>query len=55
MALGMIATIGGIALAAASRANVSWGFSPALRAGIIAWGWCWKWVAQGSFWSWASG
>jgi ABC-type nickel/cobalt efflux system permease component RcnA len=45
MALGMIATIGGIALAL-SRVTVSWGCSTEPRAGDTMWVGCWRWAAQ---------
>ena len=46
MTLGMIATIGGIALAAALRVTASWDFSHEPRAGGTMRDWRWKWGAQ---------
>ena len=46
MALGMIATIGGIALAAAFARDRFMGLSLELKVGGTAWEGCWRWVAQ---------
>ena len=46
MTVGMIATIGGIALAAPLRETALWGCSTEPKAGGIAWERCWSWAAQ---------
>jgi len=46
MALGMIVTIGGIALAARSPATVSWDWSLEPKVGGTGWAAYWRWAAQ---------